>query len=70
MEAIAYNTSKETIITFTKDHSVKWAKYGIRVNAIAPDWFVTEMTKWSIENKGQKILDRFLIKRGLVERMM
>ena len=62
MDAIAYNTSKGGIVTFTKDLAVKWAKYNINVNAISPGWFVTQMTKWSRENKGQKILDRLLIK--------
>lgn len=63
MDAIAYNTTKGAIITFTKDLAVKWAKYNINVNAIAPGWFVTQMTQWSRENKGDKILDRLLIKR-------
>ena len=63
LDAIAYNTSKGAIITFTKDLAVKWAKYGIQVNAIAPGWFLTDMTKWSLENKGNKIMDRLLIKR-------
>jgi gluconate 5-dehydrogenase len=63
MDAIAYNTSKGAIITFTKDLAVKWAKYGIWVNAIAPGWFATDMSKSVLENKGNKILDRLLIKR-------
>jgi gluconate 5-dehydrogenase len=63
MDAIAYNTSKGAVVTFTKDLAVKWAKYGIWVNAIAPGWFVTEMSKRVLENKGNKILDRLLIKR-------
>lgn len=63
LDAIAYNTSKGAIVTFTKDLAVKWAKYGIQVNAIAPGWFVTEMTKWSRENQEKKMLDRLLIKR-------
>jgi gluconate 5-dehydrogenase len=63
MNAIPYNTSKGAIIAFTKDLAVKWAKYGIHVNAIAPGWFATEMTKWSRENRGKKILDRILLKR-------
>ena len=63
LDAIAYNTSKGALITFTKDLAVKWAKYGIQVNAIAPGWFVTEMTKWSREQRGKNILDRLLIKR-------
>ena len=63
MDAIAYNTSKGAIVSFTKDLAVKWAKYNININAIAPGWFATRMTKWSLENKGAKILDRLPIKR-------
>jgi gluconate 5-dehydrogenase len=50
MDVIAYNTGKGAIITLTKDLAVKWAKYAFPVNATAPGWFVTEMTKWSLEN--------------------
>lgn len=50
-------------MTFTKDLAVKWAIYGIQVNAIAPGWFVTEMTKWSMEHHTKKMLDHLLIKR-------
>lgn len=63
LNAIAYNTSKGAIANFTKDLAVKWAKYGIQVNAIAPGFFVTHMSKWMLDNKGAKILDRLLIKR-------
>ena len=63
MDAIAYNSTKGAIVSFTKDLAVKWAKYNILVNAIAPGWFDTQMTKWSRENQGGRILDRLLIKR-------
>jgi len=63
LNAIAYNTSKGALIAFTKDLAVKWAKYGIQVNAIAPGWFVTEMTKWSMEHFSKKMVDHLLIKR-------
>ncbi len=63
LNAIAYNTSKGALIAFTKDLAVKWANYGIRVNAIAPGWFVTEMTKWITEHHGEKMMSRLLIKR-------
>lgn len=63
LDAIAYNTSKGALIAFTKDLAVKWARYGIQVNAIAPGWFVTDMTKWSRENFEKKMINRFLIKR-------
>lgn len=63
LNSIAYNTSKGALITFTKDLAVKWAKYGIHVNAIAPGWFITEMTKWSMEHFKDKMLERILLKR-------
>jgi NAD(P)-dependent dehydrogenase (short-subunit alcohol dehydrogenase family) len=41
--AIAYNASKGAVVTLTKDMAVKLAPYGIRVNAIAPGPFWTDM---------------------------
>jgi NAD(P)-dependent dehydrogenase (short-subunit alcohol dehydrogenase family) len=41
--AIAYNSSKGAVITLTKDMAVKFAPFGIRVNAIAPGPFLTDM---------------------------
>ena len=55
-DAIAYSASKGALITFTKDLASKWAKYNIRVNAIAPGWFPTDMTHWVLEHQGKKIL--------------
>jgi len=43
-QAIAYHASKGGVITFTKDLACKWAMHNIRVNAIAPGWFITRMT--------------------------
>jgi gluconate 5-dehydrogenase len=43
MPAVAYNASKGAVITLTKDMAVKLARYGIRVNGIAPGPFDTEM---------------------------
>ena len=58
MDAIPYSTSKGALVSFTKDLAVKWARYNINVNAIAPGWFSTQMTKWSFENYGENILVR------------
>ncbi|WP_409306001.1 SDR family oxidoreductase [Peribacillus sp. SCS-155] len=44
MQAVPYNTSKGAVITLTKDLSIKLARYGIQVNAIAPGFFPTEMS--------------------------
>lgn len=57
MQTIAYNTSKGAIITFTKDLAVKWGKYHINVNAIAPGFIPTKMSKVLIEHFEDKILE-------------
>jgi len=48
--AIAYNSSKGAVITLTKDMAVKFAPFGIRVNAIAPGPFLTDMMGHVREN--------------------
>jgi NAD(P)-dependent dehydrogenase (short-subunit alcohol dehydrogenase family) len=40
----AYNTSKAAVIHLTKSLAAEWAKYGIRVNAIAPGYMSTPMS--------------------------
>jgi len=47
----AYPTSKAGISHLTKALANSWAKYGIRVNAIGPGWFRTEMTQRRFEDK-------------------
>lgn len=57
MDAIGYNTSKGAVITFTKDLAAKWGPRGIYVNAIAPGFFPTKMSKGLLEKSGQAILE-------------
>ncbi len=40
-----YTTAKGGVKLLTKALAVDWAKYGIRVNAIGPGYFKTEMTR-------------------------
>lgn len=42
-DVIAYNASKGAVVSLTTDLAVKLAEHGIRVNAIAPGPFVTDM---------------------------
>ena len=56
MQTIGYNTSKGAIMTFTKDLAVKWGKYNINVNAIAPGFFPTKMSNVLIEQGREQIL--------------
>jgi len=57
MNTIAYNTSKGAIITFTKDLAVKWIRYNINVNAIAPGWVYTHMSEKHLDNVGKEWLN-------------
>ncbi|WP_082234465.1 SDR family oxidoreductase [Halobacillus massiliensis] len=49
MDTIGYNSSKGAVLTFTKDLAVKWGPRGIHVNAIAPGFFPTKMSKVLME---------------------
>jgi NAD(P)-dependent dehydrogenase (short-subunit alcohol dehydrogenase family) len=62
-DAIAYSASKGAVVTFTKDLAAKWAKHNIRVNAIAPGWFPTDMSKWVVETHGDKLLSHIPMRR-------
>lgn len=57
MNAIGYNASKGAVITFTKDLAVKWGPQGIYVNAIAPGFFPTKMSKGLLDKGAEGILE-------------
>ncbi|HHY38705.1 MAG TPA: SDR family oxidoreductase [Clostridia bacterium] len=40
----AYCASKAGLVAFTRVAAIDWAKYGIRVNAVAPGYTATDMT--------------------------
>jgi NAD(P)-dependent dehydrogenase (short-subunit alcohol dehydrogenase family) len=48
--APAYGAAKAALVQLTKSLALAWAKDGIRVNAIAPGWITTEMTRGAREN--------------------
>jgi NAD(P)-dependent dehydrogenase (short-subunit alcohol dehydrogenase family) len=62
-DAIAYSASKGAVIAFTKDLAAKWAKYNIRVNAIAPGWFPTDMTHWVLDHHRDRIIHHIPMRR-------
>ncbi|ADC50759.1 gluconate 5-dehydrogenase [Alkalihalophilus pseudofirmus OF4] len=63
MDTIGYNTSKGAVITFTKDLATKWGQYGINVNAIAPGFFPTKMSKGLLAKGESFVIDRTPLKR-------
>ncbi len=55
-----YNASKSGVLGLTRQLSTEWTRYGINVNAIAPGYFKTEMTRrlWEDPEKDQWVLSR------------
>jgi NAD(P)-dependent dehydrogenase (short-subunit alcohol dehydrogenase family) len=60
---IAYNTSKGGVISFTRALAAEWAQYNINVNAVAPGFFPTKMTKGIMEMLGDEVATKAPLKR-------
>lgn len=63
LDTVGYNASKGAVITLTKDLAVKWGQHNINVNAIAPGFFPTNMTKGVLEKGKNPILESTPLKR-------
>ena len=53
MKTIAYNTSKGAAVNFTRALAGEWGQYGITVNALAPGFFPSKMTKGLLAAVGE-----------------
>jgi NAD(P)-dependent dehydrogenase (short-subunit alcohol dehydrogenase family) len=51
MPQAGYAASKAGLVNLTRELAAQWARKGIRVNAIAPGWFPTEMTEGLFDNE-------------------
>ena len=49
MNTVVYSATKGGVISFTRDLACKWAQHGIRVNAIAPGWFPSDMSGYVLD---------------------
>ena len=61
----AYYASKAAIVNLTKALAIEWGRYRINVNAIAPSFFMSRMTKDFFEdfNIRNYILDKTPVRR-------
>jgi gluconate 5-dehydrogenase len=62
-DVIAYAASKGAVNTLTRDMAVKWAPFGIYVNAIAPGYFPTHMSAGMLQSIGHLVLPRIPLSR-------
>jgi NAD(P)-dependent dehydrogenase (short-subunit alcohol dehydrogenase family) len=58
VNTVVYHATKGGVIAFTRDLAWKWAAHGIRVNAIAPGWFPSDMSKFVLDLAGEELIRR------------
>ncbi|MDQ3874758.1 MAG: SDR family oxidoreductase, partial [Actinomycetota bacterium] len=63
MNAIVYNASKGGVIAFTRDLACKWARHGVRVNAIAPGWFPSDMSRYVLDRHAERLIEHIPLRR-------
>ncbi len=64
-EMSAYAATKGALLAYTRSVAVEWARHGVRVNAVAPGYFVTDMNRAATENPdiAPKMLKRIPLRR-------
>ncbi|HUP23257.1 MAG TPA: glucose 1-dehydrogenase [Thermoanaerobaculia bacterium] len=47
----SYAATKAAVVNLTRELAAQWARRGVRVNAIGPGWFPSEMTEQMFDNE-------------------
>jgi NAD(P)-dependent dehydrogenase (short-subunit alcohol dehydrogenase family) len=61
-----YCASKGAVVNLTRELALQWARKGIRVNALCPGWFPSEMTDGMDTDEGSQ---RFIASNSPIPRM-
>jgi NAD(P)-dependent dehydrogenase (short-subunit alcohol dehydrogenase family) len=61
-----YAASKGAVVNLTRELALQWARKGVRVNALCPGWFPSEMTAVM---EGSESSQRFIEANGPIPRM-
>jgi NAD(P)-dependent dehydrogenase (short-subunit alcohol dehydrogenase family) len=60
---VPYSAAKGAIVALTRDLARKWCQYNITVNAIAPGYFATKMSKYLAEHRQPQLMSSIRMKR-------
>ena len=61
-----YCASKGAVVNLTRELALQWARKGVRVNALCPGWFPSEMTEGMDTDEGSQ---RFIASNSPIPRM-
>lgn len=56
LQTVAYNSAKGAVVNMTRALAAEWGQHGITVNALAPGFFPSKMTRASITAMGEETL--------------
>jgi gluconate 5-dehydrogenase len=63
IKTVAYNTSKGAVVNFTKALAAEWGVYGITVNALAPGFFPSKLTRATLDSMGEQLIRQTPLRR-------
>lgn len=60
---VAYNSTKAAQINLARSLAAEWGRHGIRVNALAPGWFMSKMTAATLAAHREEFIRRIPLGR-------